>query len=81
MVLRAFVRSVGEAQQQCDRLQAPDPATRSAFANVTASTLAAGYRAFVTVNNKAEGTAPLSVAALAGGIVGKRSGFRQSLAT
>jgi uncharacterized protein YecE (DUF72 family) len=64
-----------------DRLQAPDLATRSALATVIAGTLAAGYRAFVTVNNKAEGSAPLSVAALAGDIVEKRSAIRQSLAT
>ena len=48
-----------------DRLQAPDPKTREALARVIASTLAAGFRAFVTINNKAEGSAPLSVAALA----------------
>lgn len=48
-----------------DRLQAPDPATRAAVARVAAATLDAGYRAFVTVNNKAEGSAPLSVVELA----------------
>lgn len=48
-----------------DRLQAPDPKTREALARVIAGTLAAGFRAFVTINNKAEGSAPLSVAALA----------------
>lgn len=48
-----------------DRLQAPDPATRSALARVMAGTLGAGHRVFVTVNNKAEGSAPRSVIALA----------------
>ena len=48
-----------------DRLQAPDPATRAAVARVAAATLDAGHRAFVTVNNKAEGSAPLSVVELA----------------
>jgi uncharacterized protein YecE (DUF72 family) len=48
-----------------DRLQAPDPATRGELARVIAGTLAAGYRAYVTINNKAEGSAPLSVQALA----------------
>lgn len=48
-----------------DRLQAPDPSTRATIARVAAATLDAGYRAFVTVNNKAEGSAPLSVIELA----------------
>lgn len=48
-----------------DRLQAEDPGTRSALARVVAATLRAGRRAFVTINNKAEGSAPLSVAELA----------------
>ena len=48
-----------------DRLMAPDPATRAAVARVIAATLDAGHRAFVTINNKAEGSAPLSVVELA----------------
>ncbi len=48
-----------------DRLQAPDPETRNALAQVMAATLDAGHRAFVTINNKAEGSAPASVRALA----------------
>jgi hypothetical protein len=32
---------------------------------VVAATLDAGHRAFVTINNKAEGSAPLSVVELA----------------
>jgi uncharacterized protein YecE (DUF72 family) len=48
-----------------DRLQAPDEHTRNDLAKVVAATLAAGYRAFVTINNKAEGSAPLSVLELA----------------
>lgn len=48
-----------------DRLQAPDPANRDTLARVMAATLAAGHRAFVTINNKAEGSAPASVRALA----------------
>jgi uncharacterized protein YecE (DUF72 family) len=48
-----------------DRLQAPDPGTRAAVARVVAATLDAGHRAFVTINNKAEGSAPLSVVELA----------------
>jgi uncharacterized protein YecE (DUF72 family) len=48
-----------------DRLQAPDPSTRATLARVAAATLDAGHRAFVTINNKAEGSAPLSVIELA----------------
>ena len=48
-----------------DRLQAPDPATRAELARVIAGTVAAGYAAFATINNKAEGSAPLSVIELA----------------
>jgi uncharacterized protein YecE (DUF72 family) len=48
-----------------DRLQAPDLPTRAALARVLAGTLGAGHRAFVTINNKAEGSAPRSVVALA----------------
>lgn len=48
-----------------DRLQAPDLPTRAALARVMAGTLRAGHRVFVTINNKAEGSAPASVVALA----------------
>jgi uncharacterized protein YecE (DUF72 family) len=48
-----------------DRLQAEDPETRATIARVARGTLDAGFRAFVTINNKAEGCAPASVAALA----------------
>jgi len=48
-----------------NRLQAPDLATRAVLAQLVAATLRAGHRAFVTINNKAEGSAPLSVAELA----------------
>lgn len=48
-----------------DRLQAPDEPTRQALARVMKGTLDAGHRVFVTINNKAEGSAPLSVLALA----------------
>lgn len=48
-----------------DRMQAPDLATRQALARAIGGTLGAGHRAFVTINNKAEGSAPASVVALA----------------
>ena len=48
-----------------DRLQAPDEATRAALARIIHGTLQGGQRVYVTINNKAEGSAPLSVRALA----------------
>ena len=47
----------------------PDPPLRSALARVIAGTTGAGFPAYVTVNNKAEGSAPLSVWALAQEVV------------
>lgn len=48
-----------------DRMQAPDEPTRASLVRVMAATLRAGHRVFVTINNKAEGSAPASVLALA----------------
>jgi hypothetical protein len=48
-----------------DRLRAADPPTRAVIANVARATLDAGRRVFVTINNKAEGSAPASVLELA----------------
>jgi uncharacterized protein YecE (DUF72 family) len=48
-----------------DKLAAPDAATRGVLARVVAATAAAGQPVFVTINNKAEGSAPLSVLELA----------------
>ena len=54
-----------------DRLQAPDLPTRRTLARVARATLDAGHRVLVTVNNKAEGSAPLSVIALAQALAGQ----------
>ena len=43
----------------------PDPQTRTTLARVIKGTTAAGYPAYVTLGNKAEGSAPLSAVALA----------------
>lgn len=48
-----------------DRLVDPDPETRDVLARVIVATVAAGFHSFVTINNKAEGCAPLSVQELA----------------
>ena len=48
-----------------DTLVDPDPATRATLARVIAGTVGAGHKAYVSINNKAEGCAPRSVMALA----------------
>jgi Protein of unknown function DUF72 len=48
-----------------DRLVDEDLATRETLARVIAGTLKGGQQALVTINNKAEGSAPLSVMKLA----------------
>lgn len=53
-----------------DRLAAPDEATRQALARLVARTSAAGQNVLVTINNKAEGSAPRSVVALAQAVAG-----------
>lgn len=57
-----------------DKLVDPDPGTREALAAVVAGTLGAGQAAYVTINNKAEGSAPLSVAALAAAVARRLEG-------
>lgn len=52
-----------------DKLVDPDPETRAALVRVIKATTAAGFPAYVTLGNKAEGSAPLSVAALAEALV------------
>ena len=53
-----------------DRLVEEDLATRQPLARLAASAAAGGRDVFITINNKAEGSAPLSVARLAAAIVG-----------
>lgn len=52
-----------------DKLVDPDPETREVLARVIVATVAAGFHSFVTINNKAEGCAPLSVQELAKAVV------------
>ena len=52
-----------------DRLQDPDPTTRAHLARVITGTCGAEQNAYVTINNKAEGSAPLSVLELGKTIV------------
>ena len=57
-----------EAQRQYEpynRIQDPDIETRNALARVIAGTVGAGQNAYITLSNKAEGSAPLSVIELA----------------
>jgi len=53
-----------------DRLVEPDDASRDALARLARAALDAGLGAWVIVNNKAEGSSPLSVERLASRIVG-----------
>jgi hypothetical protein len=48
----------------------PDPATRRSLAGLCRDAADRGATAFVTINNKAEGSAPLSALALAREIAG-----------
>lgn len=48
-----------------DKIIDPDPQTRAALVRVIAGTAGAGHNVFVTLSNKAEGSAPLSVIELA----------------
>lgn len=55
----------GEFNEMLD----PDPETRAELARIIRGTAGAGQDAFITISNKAEGSAPLSVRALAQAIV------------
>ncbi len=48
-----------------DKIVDPDPDTHAALARVIVGTTDAGHPAYVTISNKAEGSAPLTVLALA----------------
>jgi hypothetical protein len=71
-----------------DQLVDEDPATRSALAELAARYALAGQPVIITINNKAEGSAPLSCIALArrssprvrGGAVKRRSGGQRAAA-
>ena len=55
-----------------NRLVEEDPASREALATLARQAAAADRDAFITINNKAEGSAPLSVLKLATAIVAAR---------
>jgi uncharacterized protein YecE (DUF72 family) len=57
-----------------DRLVDPDAQTRETLARVIAATAAAGLPAYVTCNNKAEGSAPLTVQELARAVLARMPG-------
>jgi uncharacterized protein YecE (DUF72 family) len=61
--------AAGRRYAPFDRLQAEDPPTRGAIAELVREALADGRPALVTVNNNAEGSAPLSISLLAEEIV------------
>jgi uncharacterized protein YecE (DUF72 family) len=59
-----------------DRLVDEDPATRSGLADLAAHAIGGGQSVFVTANNKAEGSAPLTILKLAAAIVAATRGAR-----
>jgi len=76
LVMRWMLRAnheYGEAKDlyaPFDRLVEPDDASRDALARLAGAALAAGIGTWIIVNNKAEGSSPLSVERLARRIVG-----------
>lgn len=62
----AAEKRYGEFAEMLD----PDPETRAELARIVRGTAGAGQDVFVTISNKAEGSAPLSVRALAQAITG-----------
>jgi hypothetical protein len=54
-----------DAYEPYDKIIDPDIETRTALAKVISGTANAGQNVFVTLSNKAEGSAPLSVLELA----------------
>jgi hypothetical protein len=61
-----------EAFAPFDALRRPDPERRMRVARLCLATLRAGETCFVFANNKAEGSAPLTLTALAETITGLR---------
>lgn len=57
--------SAKQQYEPFDKMMDPDPETRTALARVIAGVTRAGQNAYVTLSNKAEGSAPLSVIELA----------------
>ena len=60
----------GQRYAPFNRMAAPDPASRKAVADLARGALTAGRRFLCTINNNAEGCAPLSAVELAREIVG-----------
>ena len=61
----AAIHTARDAYSPYDKIIDPDPETRAALVRVIAGTANAGQNVFVTLSNKAEGSAPLSVIELA----------------
>lgn len=62
-----------------NHIQDPDPQTRQTLARVIVATVRAGWPAHVSISNKAEGCAPLSVASLAEEVVAQWDGTAAAL--
>ncbi len=66
--------SARERYAPFDRIVDPDPVNRAALATFVTEAADTGRAAFVAINNKAEGSAPLSVEALARAIIERGGG-------
>lgn len=55
-----------------DRIQVPDEATRQTLVKLIEATLGAGHHVYITINNKAEGSAPASLLALVMALLDKK---------
>ena len=61
--------NTAERYRPFNKLVDADMSTRRTLVKVIRATTQAGHHVYVTVNNKAEGSAPLSVAALAEAVI------------
>ena len=62
------------------RIQRPDPVTREVVASLVLAAVRSGVPSYVVANNKAEGCAPLSMAALAERVADRLSAERDRMA-
>lgn len=63
-----------ESWEPFDRIQAADEPTRQTLVKLIEATLGAGHRAYITINNKAEGSAPASLLALVMTLLDQKKG-------
>ena len=62
---RLYYRAAKQRYEPFDKLVDEDPETRAVLARMAVRAFKAGRRIWITANNKAEGSAPLSLVKLA----------------